>query len=76
MSNDYVGVCKCGGLVFWVAEERAKDQRKEISKLLKDGFSIERMETEKVKEAQFCRNHGKCVENPELELQNIMSNRK
>lgn len=62
MSKDYVGICKCGGLVFWVAEERAADQRKEIARLLKDGFSIERMDTEEARQAKFCKNQGKCKE--------------
>ena len=66
MSKDYVGICKCGGLVFWVAEERATNHRKEISTLLRDGFSVERMETEDARNARFCRNHGKCVKNPKL----------
>ncbi len=61
MSKDYVGICKCGGLVFWGAEERAPDLRKEISALLKDGFSVERMETEDARQTRFCDNHGKCV---------------
>ena len=61
MSKDYIGICNCGGIVFWVAEERVVDSRKEIAGLLKDGFSIERMETEKVRETTFCKNHGKCA---------------
>lgn len=61
MRKDYVGICKCGGIVFWVAEEAVADARKDISHLLKDGISIERMETEEVRKSTFCRNHGKCT---------------
>lgn len=60
MSNDYIARCRCGGFVFWVAESRVKDHANEIARLLKDGFAIERMQTDDVRKLEMCPNRGEC----------------
>jgi len=57
---DYIAKCKCGGLIFWCAESCVKNCTKEISGLLKKGYSIERADIETIRATPFCKNHGKC----------------
>ena len=64
MSKDYVVICKCGGLLLWVAEEHAQYAGKSMTTLIEKGYSLERMGTAEVRQLDMCRNQGKCKESP------------
>ena len=58
----YVAYCKCGKLIFACVDntEHVKDTAKEVSKIIKDGFSIHRISCEAVRQGPWCTNHGNC----------------
>ena len=71
ITHAYKATGKCGKLVGAVADmlEYPKETAKHVSEFIKDGFTIIRVESEHVRQAEWCDNHAKCKNckaNPEL----------
>ncbi len=58
----YVAYCKCGGLIFASVDDEKGLQlnAKEVPKLRKAGFKIDRIDCETVRTSKWCTNRGKC----------------
>ena len=58
----YAARCKCGGLVFAAVDspEHAKDTAKEVSHMIRTGFSIDRIPCDDVRKGPWCENGGRC----------------
>ncbi len=62
----YMAKCSCGRMVMACMDNPAhkKDTAKEVSKAIKAGYAISRVDVKEVRAMPFCTNHGNCTEEP------------
>lgn len=62
-SMTYVARCICSGAVMMRVDspDRTHDVARDVSRVIKAGYPVERMTTEQAREQPFCKNRGKCV---------------
>lgn len=62
-SMAYVAYCKCGKMIFAAVdnEMHKKDTAKEVSKMIRKGFSINRISSAQVRISEWCMNHDLCT---------------
>jgi len=56
----YVARCSCGGLVMATTYHHPRDAATSVAECIRDGYSIETMTIEDVRQIDWCKTHGQC----------------